>query len=420
MNFKRLAKRTSLLAILIITQFSVFSAEKLYVIENDTVKFSKPMREMTIGEIKETLSHISKEVKIVNKQLLRGEANPTLLSNVMRAELKLKAQTKKLKSTIEEENARALDMDLRDVRQKMSQTRSKEDKFNIWAAFLADLKLNPELPIGSHIAWYKGEVREPILMKKIDFNLIPIAPGSFQMGSPNWEEGHTKNEILHRVKITKFFWISSKEVTQDLYKEVMGQNYSNFISGQNPVDSISYKEALLFCNRLTAYTIAKGYLPIGYKFDLPTEAEWEYACRAGTSTATAFGNSLNSIQANFNGNSPYRSRTLGPSLKRTAPVGSYKPNAWGLYDMHGNVWEWCKDAANIKHERRFKKIVTDTYINGASDPLSLIGKQNIIRGGSWVSLGTQCRSASRKAIDPESRDINIGFRVVLRPQLSDF
>jgi formylglycine-generating enzyme required for sulfatase activity len=136
----------------------------------------------------------------------------------------------------------------------------------------------------------------------------------------------------------------------------------------------------------------------GWVVDLPTEAEWEYACRAGTETAFHYGNSLSSQQSNFNGNNPYGDASKGPNLQRTTKVGSYAANAWGLYDMHGNVLQWCKDWYAKDYQNQEKK---DT-------------SERVGRGGAWLFGAPGCRAAMRHSVDPTVRASGIGFRVVVR------
>ncbi len=171
-------------------------------------------------------------------------------------------------------------------------------------------------------------------------------------------------------------------------------------------------EAAAFCDKLTALGRKAGDLPKGWAFWLPTEAQWEYACRAWTKTATSFGDKLSSKQANFQGK-PYNGAEDGPSLHRATKVGSYPANAWGLHDMHGNVFEWCRDWYHSK-------------LPGGDDPdLSRVrGAMNrdgtfsrVRRGGAWTDNGWPCRSAFRARFEPGRRSDHIGFRVVaVRPQ----
>ena len=153
------------------------------------------------------------------------------------------------------------------------------------------------------------------------------------------------------------FWMGIYPVTQEQYAAVTGDNPSEFKGQNRPVEKVSWEDAVAFCEKLTEQAAARAVCPTGCVFRLPTEAEWEYCCRAGTETATAFGDGLSSEQANFNGNYPYGDAKKGPYLEQTSDVGSYQPNAWGLYDMHGNVWEWCLDAADLDNVT----VKTDTY-----------------------------------------------------------
>ncbi len=236
--------------------------------------------------------------------------------------------------------------------------------------------------------------------------LVWINAGTFTMGSPASEVDRSSDEGPQTiVTITKGFWMSKYETTQEEYLAVMGSNPSGFTGDpQRPVEQMSWFDATNYCVKLTARERVAGRLPQGYEYRLPTEAEWEYACRAGTTTATAFGNSLSSTQANFDGNYPYNGAAKGPCLARTTKVGSYAPNAWGLYDLHGNVWEWCLDWYG-------------PYPGGSvADPRGPnTGSSRVFRGGSWDYVGGFCRAAFRNGNSPGTRSILIGFRSVLAP-----
>ena len=237
--------------------------------------------------------------------------------------------------------------------------------------------------------------------------MVKIEPGTFLMGSPGSEAGRSNDEGPQtRVTISKGFWMGKYEVTQGQYETVMGNNPTTFEGGANlPVESVSWLDASNFCAKLTERERQAGRLPTGYVYRLPTEAEWEYACRAGTTTATAYGDSLSPSQANFDGKNPYGGAATGASLGRTTKVGSYAPNAWGLYDMHGNVWEWCLDwySGSLPGGS-----VTDP--KGATT-----GSDRVFRGGGWNGIGARCRSAFRINLWPGSRLSGIGFRTVLVP-----
>ena len=241
--------------------------------------------------------------------------------------------------------------------------------------------------------------------------LAPISSGSFLMGSPDCEPGRYADESpQHRVTLKHDFWLGIHPVTQKQYEAVTGANPSEFKGPNRPVEKVSWEDAVSFCEKLTDQAVAAGVVPDGYAFRLPSEAEWEYCCRAGTETATAFGDSLSSEQANFNGNHPYGGAKKGPYLERSSDVGSYNPNAWGLYDMHGNVREWCPDAAERDENGNVK---TDTYVDGVVDPLCKVGRLRVNRGGSWNRDGRDCRSAYRHAHVPGDRRDILGFRVCL-------
>ncbi len=248
--------------------------------------------------------------------------------------------------------------------------------------------------------------------------MVWIPPGTFTMGSPASEKDRWADEGPQTVvTITKGFWMAKYETTQGEYQAVMGSNPSYFTTQDwngnpispdlnRPVEQVSWYDATNYCGKLTARERAAGRLPAGYVYRLPTEAEWEYACRAGTTTATAFGNSLSSTQANFDGDYPYNGAAKGPFLGRTTQVGSYAPNAWGLYDMHGNVWEWCQDWC------------TDSLPGGSVvDPrgpnLPLTDALRVLRGGCWLNNGRPCRTADRGRLNPDNRLNLLGFRPAL-------
>ena len=175
----------------------------------------------------------------------------------------------------------------------------------------------------------------------------------------------------------------------------MGNNPSYFKGDNLPVEQVSWndcQELLIKINQREKVT----------NFRLPTEAEWEYACRAGTTTPHQFGSVCDGKQANCNGNNPYGTNNKGPYLKKTSPVGGYAPNAWGLYDMHGNVWEWCSDW----YGEYLEDPVRDP--TGSKD-----GSHRLRRGGGWNSRAVNCRAALRRGSLPSDRDYDIGFRLAL-------
>ena len=235
---------------------------------------------------------------------------------------------------------------------------------------------------------------------------VPIPAGEFQMGS---QDGRDDEKPIHRVKLDSFE-ISATPVTQAQYKAVMGTNPSYFKekghrdATELPVENVSWNDAMVFCEQLTK--LARGE----YLFTLPTEAQWEYACRAGTTTPFNTGENITTEQANYNGNYPYRNNPKGKYLQKTTPVGSYPPNEWGLYDMHGNVYEWCMDWYGEKYygECKMKGVVENL-----AGPET--GSDRVLLGGSWDEDEQSCRSANRDNLSPDARINRIGFRVVFVP-----
>lgn len=236
-------------------------------------------------------------------------------------------------------------------------------------------------------------------------------PGRFVMGSPSDEPERRPDEAQVEVRLTTGFWMGKHEVTQGQWKRVVGEFPQPQPTGEGrefPVVWVSYIEAEAFCQSLTALGHKSGELPKDWEFRLPTEAQWEYACRAGTTTATSFGNKFTSKQANFLGNKPYNGSDISPALNRAMPVGKYPANAWGLHDMHGNVFEYCRDWYHAQ-------------LPGGDDP-DLSDRKGVAnrdgtfsrvrRGGAWNDEGKYLRSAFRLRYEPERRSDHIGFRVV--------
>lgn len=236
-------------------------------------------------------------------------------------------------------------------------------------------------------------------LSETQIEMVTCPAGSFKMGSPLDEDARYKNESQHKVTFTKPFQISKYEITQAQYQAIMGVNPSYFKFENNPVENVSWEEARSFCDKLNEKY--KSSLPQGYRFDLPTEAQWEYACRAGTETQLNSGKNLTTRTGkclNLDEVSWYYEN----SDKKPHPVGLKKPNAWGIYDMHGNVWEW----------------VRDWYGNYPSDDVvDPLGPQKstkrVFRGASWGDYAMYHRSARRIIIDPIYKFIDLGFRIVL-------
>jgi formylglycine-generating enzyme required for sulfatase activity len=231
---------------------------------------------------------------------------------------------------------------------------------------------------------------------KMTFVLVP--PGKFLMGSPEGEEGRGSDETLHRVTLTRPFYLGKYEVTQKQYEALIGTNPSQFKGEDRPVEQVSWEEVRGYAERLTKKRAD------GHVYRLPTEAEWEYSCRGGRPSSQPFGigngRTLSSRQANFIGNFPYGGADRGPYLKSTCAVGSYTANALGLFDMHGNVWEWCQD--------RYGKYPQEDVTNpvGPSE-----GSNRVGRGGCWNYGGRHCRSAIRNGSESGDRLSSVGFRL---------
>jgi formylglycine-generating enzyme required for sulfatase activity len=243
---------------------------------------------------------------------------------------------------------------------------------------------------------------EKTITNSIGMKLAYIPSGEFTMGSPDKEANRQPIEgPQHKVKITKAFYLGVYEVKQSEYEKVVGKNPSAFKdSPDHPVESVIWDEAVEFCKKLSELPEEKT---AGRVYRLPTEAEWEYACRAGTKTVFHYGDSLSSKQANFNGDQPYGSAEKGVRIGKSTQCGSYAPNRWGLFDMHGNVCEWCLDAAR------------PYTANAVEDPRGseAAGGSRVLRGGGWRGVAWPCRCAMRSPYPLSSRINDVGFRVVL-------
>lgn len=333
---------------------------------------------------------------------------------------------------------------------------------------------------GAQVVWASNlKLASALETNSIGMKLILIPPGDFMMGSPESENGRSENEKQHQVQIAKPFFIGIDDVTRGNFlafyhdsgykteaetdgkggygldeHDVASQkpeytflSWGRIQTDSHPVVNVSWNDANAFCDWLSKKEEKK--------YRLPTEAEWEYACRAGTQTPFNFGSSINGEQANCDGRKPYGTDVSGPFLNNTTPVGSYKPNAFGLYDMHGNAGQWCDDwygadyqatspadnaqlqsdkaklaLAKADYERALNLQKTpgvisqqevDSYIGALRSAEALVQKETaadssrVIRGSSWFSKGVDCRSASRVGKEPAYRYFSIGFRVVREP-----
>jgi formylglycine-generating enzyme required for sulfatase activity len=243
-------------------------------------------------------------------------------------------------------------------------------------------------------AWAKHLAQPVEITNSVGMKLMLIPAGQFTMGSPPGEQGRSDAEAQHIVKLTKAFYLGAAEVTQGQWQALMGKNPS-FVTGDSlPVDTVTWADAVEFCRKLSEKEQ-------GAQYRLPTEAEWEYACRAGTETPFHTGATITTAQANYHGGYTYGSGRKGEFRETSTAAGTFAANPWGLYDMHGNVWEWCADWYG-------------DYPGGeATNPTGPgEGTRRVVRGGCWINFPAVCRSANRGGTVPESWSFHFSFRVV--------
>ena len=248
-----------------------------------------------------------------------------------------------------------------------------------------------------------GPNQGDIVTNRIGMKLAYIPAGDFMMGS---HEGASNEKPVHKVTISQGFYMGVTEVTQTQYKAVMGSNPSHFKGDNNPVERVNRDEAMAFCRKLSQSD--------GKIYTLPTEARWEYACRAGSTTEYSFGSDESELHkfANYCDKSnttgyAWQDKQHDDGYDKTAAVGSYRPNSLGLYDMHGNVWEWCTDWFDESYYSQ----------SGAVDPENTQSTGfHLLRGGNWRNWASVCRSATRFRLKPGTRSNSAGFRVVIEVQ----
>ncbi len=241
----------------------------------------------------------------------------------------------------------------------------------------------------------------PRWTNSLGMEFVWVPPGTFVMGSPPHEKARRDDEAPHRVTLSRGFFIGVHPVTQEQWEAVTGNNPSCFRGPDFPVECVSFEDCEEFCRLLAKKDSVSAGFPSPYR--LPTEAEWEFACRGATTTPYSFGDTVSTHQANYHGNYVGTSEPAGKYRQETTPVGSFPANAWGLRDMHGNVFEWCADW------------YAPYAFGQASDPFKQQGGNvRVLRGGSWHSLVGRCRSASRAWGAPGYRGSDVGCRICFR------
>ncbi|AFY95903.1 hypothetical protein Cha6605_4996 [Chamaesiphon minutus PCC 6605] len=228
----------------------------------------------------------------------------------------------------------------------------------------------------------------------IGLDLVSIPGGTLMMGD---ERHHQDEQPVHQVTVPAFF-ISKYPITQAQYRSIMGENAGSGMGDNYPIEKVSWDDAIEFCNKLSQQT--------GDRYTLPSESQWEYACRAGTTTAFYFGETIVPDLVNYHGDYPYQGAPTGENREQTTPVGSFPPNAFGLSDMHGNVWEWCLDEYQPSYQGA--PIDGSAWISSVEES----NLKRVMRGGAWDYVARGCRSAVRGSLASQIRLAGCGLRVV--------
>jgi formylglycine-generating enzyme required for sulfatase activity len=280
---------------------------------------------------------------------------------------------------------------------EVSEVETSEDE-----TLIGEIVEKVEVPKVAHIVddFARHDFGDIFIDNDLEMPLKKIVPGSFYMGS---DDGPYNERPRHRVNITRPYWIGLYPVTQSEFKIVMGKNPSNFSEERHPVEKVSWAAANDFCEKLTASEREAGNIPEPYVFRLATEAEWEYSCRAGREDDMI--DDIDHVAWYYKN-----------SNEQSHEVGLKEPNNWGLFDMQGNVFEWCLDCCDFKEPTWFEKgniLSLSTYRDDMVNPLNKNGSNRVAKGGCWLLAPDVCRPSARYINPPDSRYFVMGFRVVL-------
>ncbi|WP_026604496.1 formylglycine-generating enzyme family protein [Methylomonas sp. 11b] len=264
---------------------------------------------------------------------------------------------------------------------------------------LVDLRWEPQFANTGELGFDEYGLYADLTVNHVTQRFRWIEPGSFMMGSPLDEAERFGHESQHPVTLSQGFWLADTAVTQEFWLAVMASENPSYCKDhlKNPVEQVSWDDAQIFISKL-------NQISPGLSAQLPSEAQWEYACRAGTTTPFSFGEYITPDQINYNGDFPYVGCAKGLYREKTVQVKSLPANRWGLFEMHGNVWEWCQDSWQENHG-----MISIEEVTGFEDMES----PRVLRGGAWDSYGRFMRSASRSHYEPDFRDDSIGFRLAL-------
>jgi formylglycine-generating enzyme required for sulfatase activity len=270
---------------------------------------------------------------------------------------------------------------------------------------MSDQQENSEKVLSIVDDYPKHDFGDFFVVHGLDLEMKKINPGSFHMGT---DDGPLNERPRHRVNITRPFWMGLYPVTQAQYEELTGDNPSNFNGPNLPVEKVSWTAAMEFCEELTENERAEGRIPEGYAYRLPTEAEWEYTCRAGS-------------EEDFPIHFEHVAWFFKNSNEQSHEVGLKEPNGWGFFDMQGNVFEWCSDGADFRDPNWYKlnTQLTPEYRHDIINPFHKAGANRIAKGGCWLLDDKVARPAARYINPPDSRYFVLGFRLCLAEEVHE-